>query len=268
MTTEECIPEIDDDMPEDDLYNNFNALVALKLNELKVDDFFIGDERHGSPIPHELERTIHIRKPVYVLISHDGTEPRLKLDLVGERYGHDDGFFYGCVLYNPEIFKLGATPSEDELIFHEWPTFNSFNGIRTQFIRSEIEEIFEWDLRLVNLDNDAHVVGGGMWRDYSTMSYSTVVDDVEMRDALVEGANADRAFFRPMIWDDLSRLSTAPHGSIAASILRNLAFAPEEQRIDTMLIKDARERLSGVVEFVCSELEKTNSSLNERGIEL
>jgi hypothetical protein len=30
----------------------------------------------------------------------------------------------------------------------------------------------------------------------------------------------------------------------------------KEQRIDTLLIKDARERLSGVVEFVRSELEK------------
>ena len=124
-----------------------------------------------------------------------------------------------------------------------------------------------WDLRVVESDNNAHVVGGGVYRYYPTTTYSATVDDIEMRDALLEGAIRDQAFFKPMIWDDLSHLSAAPHGSIAATIVRNLAFAPDEQRIDTLLIKDARERLSGIVEFVRSELEKTNSSLNRRGIE-
>jgi hypothetical protein len=252
-------------------FDRLNILIREQLEILKVLDFEIKDLCcNNINIPLPLQRTIHIRKPVYLRLFNSGKEPQLQLNISGEWFGFDDGFFEGCEIEHPEIFKLGATPFDDELIYQsdDLATFNSFNGVKTRFVNEERErEMWEWYLRVVVSDNDAHVVGGGNSRDYPTTSYSATVDDIEMRDALLEGAIRDQAFFKPMIWDDLRQLSAAPHGSIAATIVRNLAFAPEEQRIDTLLIKDARERLSGVVEFVRTELEKTNSSLDRRGIE-
>jgi hypothetical protein len=40
-----------------------------------------------------------------------------------------------------------------------------------------------------------------------------------------------------------------------------------DQRIDTLLTIDARHRLKGVVELVNSEIEKTNASLEIRGLD-
>jgi hypothetical protein len=82
-----------------------------------------------------------------------------------------------------------------------------------------------------------------------------------------EGANHESAIFKPAIWDDLSQLSAAPHGSIAGTILRNLARAPEDSRLDTLFLKDVHERLDGIVDFVRRELEKTATALGERGLD-
>jgi hypothetical protein len=125
----------------------------------------------------------------------------------------------------------------------------------------------EWGIRLVKSKNEIHVISGGRDRDYETRFYSASVDDEEIRDALFEGTNRNTSFFKSLIWDDLSQLSAAPHGSIAGTILRNLALAAEEQRLDTLLMKDVRERLDGVVEFVQQELEKTTAALGERGLD-
>ena len=250
--------------------DSLHKLISEKLNELRIENFWVGDEYYkDAPVPYQLEREIYIRKPVYLFVAPKGVDLELKLDIAGEWFGDGPEHVAEFEIANPEVITLGATPEDDRLIIDRdlgWLFFNDLRGVKAQFASSrELEH--EWGLRLVDSDNSTHVVGAGVFRNYPTISYSASVDDAEMRDALLEGTNQRYAFFKPVIWDDLSRLSAVPHGSIAASILRNLAFAPEEKRIDVLLMKDARERLQGVVEFVRSELEKTNTSLGARGLE-
>ena len=68
-------------------------------------------------------------------------------------------------------------------------------------------------------------------------------------------------FFRPEIWDDNSRLVPAPQGSVAATLLRNLAFAPQEHQIDTRLRADIDCRLGGISDFVSTQLADFEAAL-------
>lgn len=77
------------------------------------------------------------------------------------------------------------------------------------------------------------------------------------------GVRDQHEIFKPAVWDDPSYLSPAPHNSIAATILRNLAYAPADQRIDSLLIRDAHKRLKDIVPFVQEELARTLSRLSE-----
>ncbi len=66
------------------------------------------------------------------------------------------------------------------------------------------------------------------------------------------GANSGP--FQPTVWDDSSRLVPAPHLSVAATILRNLAFGKGLDRIDERLLADAERRLEPVLKFYEEQL--------------
>ncbi len=70
----------------------------------------------------------------------------------------------------------------------------------------------------------------------------------EAHQILMHGGEKSGAF-RPIIWDDRSRLVPAPHLSVAATILRNLAFGTKSDRIDELLLADAHRRLKPVIQF-------------------
>jgi hypothetical protein len=80
------------------------------------------------------------------------------------------------------------------------------------------------------------------------------VNSESIAELLAPGCGGENLIFRSAVWDDPSRLSPAPHGSIAATILRNLAFANDDHRIDTLLFRDAEKRLGGIPSFVEAEL--------------
>ena len=129
---------------------------------------------------------------------------------------------------------------------------------------SEIDGMSDWAFQVVRDRNSISVINGGTLHRYNKRTYSAAVDDVEFREALAEGAT-NSCVFASAVWDDLSQLSAAPQGSIAGAILRNLAYAPEERRIDTLLLDNVRRRLQGIVELIRGELETTAAAL---GIEV
>ena len=71
--------------------------------------------------------------------------------------------------------------------------------------------------------------------------------------------------FRPFVWDDPTTLVPARYDTVAATILRNLAFAPEAERIDSMLRHQIQLGLEGLVEFVEAKMEPYNQAI-EAGV--
>jgi hypothetical protein len=246
-------------MERDEVALNFvREIISKALGEKEISNFWPGDEYYSEtgPIPDTLKYTIHIRKPVYLLLTHNGEQIELMIDISGEQ-------FVGSKYREPEVYRRGQTPEEDEVAMP--PVGDGLPGVNVWL--TSCDGAWDWGFRVLKSEGNVYVIGGPVMRDYDTRSYSATINDKEMRDALFEGGNCASSIFKPVIWDDLTRLSAAPQGSIAGAILRNLAGATEEDRLDTLLLKDVREHLEGIVEFVRQELGKTADALRERGLD-
>lgn len=271
MSPEECIKKLEkleeksESSSDDEPALDFLIEAASDIiDKFEIEDFDIGDEYFESkPVPRLLQHTAFIRKRVYLILDYQADKLQLKLDISGERNS------LGFIDNEPEVFKRGDAPNMDEMIM---PCPDAYEGIDVKLMAG-VSRMEDWAYRLVKHtrwagdEEQTYVIGGPEWRRYNTRAYSASLDDDDIKSAIFEGANPLSSEFTPMVWDDLSQLSAAPHGSIAATILRNMALAPEDERIDTILLNDAHKRLNGIVSFVREKLQITNTALFERGLE-
>jgi hypothetical protein len=90
-----------------------NEMISKSLSKNEINDFWPGDEYYNAEvsIPDRLKYIIHVRKPVYLLLTHNGEQIELKLDISGE-YQKCVGFKYR----EPEVYRCGQTPTEDEVV--------------------------------------------------------------------------------------------------------------------------------------------------------
>lgn len=236
-----------------------NGLITEALREQDIVGFWPGDEYfNGTPIPDRLNYTIHIRKTVYLSFTHNGKEMELSITLGGEEIEWTDINFS-----NPEVYRCGSSPDEDEILMPGGD--NTFRGI-SSWLFYDSAEIDDWGFRVVSSEGKVCVIGGPPYQEYDIDYCNAAIFDDRIREILAHGGSTSSTF-KSVIWDDLTQLSAAPHGSVAATILRNWARAPEESRLDTLLLKDLRERLEGIVDFVRQKLGKTADVLRERGLE-
>lgn len=87
---------------------------------------------------------------------------------------------------------------------------------------------------------------------YSIVGAHDLDSDAAQQILMHGGANSGP--FQPTVWDDSSRLVPAPHLSVAATVLRNLAFGKGLDRIDERLLADAERRLKPVLKFYEEQL--------------
>ena len=127
---------------------------------------------------------------------------------------------------NPEVYALGKTPNNDEIVM---PADGCYPGVNVKLLDEENNDMVDWAIRLVRStpydQQETHVIGGADWRNYNVATYSAAIDDPESSHAFYEGTDPKRSFFRPTLWDDLKQLTPASHGSIAAFLIRNFAYA-------------------------------------------
>ena len=69
--------------------------------------------------------------------------------------------------------------------------------------------------------------------------------------------------FRPKLWTDPTRITAAPHGTLAAAILSNLAWAPGDQRIYARLAENANARLQPLINYYDQEIAEFNKGLDQ-----
>jgi hypothetical protein len=104
-------------------------------------------------------------------------------------------------------------------------------------------------ISLLSIDGSAYAVPSMEARLNMRWDWEGVhpLDSDEVRDLLhVDGHSAR---FAPAVWDDRSKFVPAPQATLASTILRNMAFAADGDRLEQLLLADAEERLKPVVDF-------------------
>jgi hypothetical protein len=104
-------------------------------------------------------------------------------------------------------------------------------------------------ISLLSIDGSAYAIPSMEVRLNMRWGWEGVhsLDSDEVRDLLhVDGHSAR---FAPAVWDDRSKFVPAPQATLASTILRNLAFAADGDRLEQLLLADAEERLKPVVDF-------------------
>jgi hypothetical protein len=208
---------------------------------------------------------------VFLVLSHNGAKPDLTLWITPQEertdktpaYLHPFNFEgdYSDT-HIPKIYAMGECTDEDLLLSDGHGKAVYFDEQLGDLISFE-DFLENWDVTLLDIYGKVHVVGNCFWHGIEDwIQYvSASVNSDAVREILGQGSSANGPVFRPEVWDDYSRVTQAPTGSIAATVLRNLAYAPIDQRIDNLLFADARKRLSGLPEFIDGELARTHAAL-------
>jgi hypothetical protein len=89
------------------------------------------------------------------------------------------------------------------------------------------------------------------------------LDTDEASEILLMGFD-DEITFEPIVWDDRNRFAPAPQVSMVATILRNLRYANDEDRLDKLLLADAERRLRPVVQFYEAQRAAFDGAMDER----
>jgi hypothetical protein len=89
------------------------------------------------------------------------------------------------------------------------------------------------------------------------------LDTDESSEILLMGFD-DEIIFQPIIWDDRNRFAPAPQVSMVATILRNLRYANDEDRLDKLLLADAERRLRPVVQFYEAQRAAFDEAMDQR----
>ena len=251
----------------DDLELEFvTEIVSKKLSELGLDGFWFDDEYLTSPpdIPEEITGRIYDRLSLVLMVKFRNNKLELGLSITNkERFEFENGeiFLIDRESGTPQIYKIGNKLKYDKCIvdiFNE----KSLDHWGEQIVKSVLRDN---DIHVIDVQGRLHAING--WQNlhavYSDLQFVAVSDDDSLP-LLTLGSDQGSGVFRADVWDDPARLAPAPHQSIAATILRNLAFAPEALRIDTLLIEDARRRMAGLNEFVEEQLSTFFSSIGEK----
>lgn len=69
--------------------------------------------------------------------------------------------------------------------------------------------------------------------------------------------------FRPNLWTEPNRITAAPHGTLAAAVLSNLAWAQGDDRILARLEKDVNIRLQPLIDYYDREIAMFNENLGK-----
>nr|RAV93456.1 hypothetical protein DBT53_10120 [Aerococcus mictus] len=223
-----------------------------EYNDLSTGEW-AGRPAKESRIPQKIRSAIYDELLVALIVTPDASlRPSLKLKLASRAKQFRDKTLClldeGCA--ENELFQVGLSESEDVALNKS----ESCMGYpyRVTAVTHKLTA-FESSFHLVSQDGELYAISG---LERAMATTPTGLFDPFAEDAdrwLMLGAN-DKNVFRPSVWDDPSRLVPAPQGSIAATILRNRAFAPKEQRIDTLLFDDTERRLEGIAELVESHL--------------
>ena len=148
------------------------------------------------------------------------------------------------------VVEMGGTPSEDVLLPDSWGEY-----------WHEDEQFDVGDIR----GRTWAVEGSQRWSDLdpSTPTLSQRTSEDEILDILMIGSG-DEYDFHPAVWDDPTRFAQAPQTSLAATIIRNVAYAPLEERIETKLAADISRRFDPLLRFFEQELSLLEAALDGR----
>jgi len=248
-------------------------IIGEALEEQGISDFWPGEELNDTnvEIPDKLKHTLYYAMKVFLVLSHNGAKPELALWITPQEEITDKTSAYlrpfnfegdYSDTHIPKIYALGECADED-LLLSEGPGKVVYFDEQLGNLISLFEFIDSWNVNLLDIDGKVHVIGNFFWHGIEDwIQYvSASVNSETVREILGQGSSANGPVFRPGVWDDYSKVTQAPPGSIAATVLRNLAYAPIDQRIDNLLFADARKRLSGLPEFIDGELAKTHAAL-------
>jgi hypothetical protein len=256
-----------------------DRIIEASLEEQGLSEFRPGREftELSISIPDKLKHTIYYRMRVFLIFSRKAGKPELALWITPqcERTEGDSKFLssfnytWACDDHIERTYSIGDSAADDLLLLPDYVGkepqgksiyFDEHLGDLVTF-----EEFMEaWDVTLLDVSGEVHVIGNYFWESSENWGdyESAPVNSGAVKDILVQGSVTNGTVFRSGVWDDYSRLAPAPQGSVAGTILRNLAYAPKDKRIDTLLFEDVRQRLQRLPEFVDVELARTCVALD------
>jgi hypothetical protein len=234
----------------------FLEIISTRLESLGLKGSDLGEDSPVETLSSDFVRTVCIRVPVFVILTTADDKVVLKLDIDNplNKRGHNNQYL--------EVLEIGNELNDDRTLNASW--------IDEAYAENNVEMNVDepgWPYRTFYDGDKLYVIGGDYDRFYPTPIFSSAADSEETVEALSLGSDPREAIFRPAVWDNPSELSYARHRSIAGTILRNLAYAPDDMRMDKQLIADVRRRLAGLTEFVGLKLNETDDLLKSRGFE-
>jgi hypothetical protein len=243
-----------------------DALLKLLQSETNTDDM-VGDEEY---IGYELEKFGMWRNFVEQDDLHFGNSYRVYRNLDLElRYEEKSNKWYPCIL--SRYPSNGSTYSSIPELLPYLEIISACADVNGIFVANKIEpdkyRVFKID-GAYYIDSYSERWPGDESKFKTSWSAGPFrqIDDVDGVHALdgrylsallqSDSEDLESCYFVPLIdnWRDKNERENAyfvkaPNGSLAYYVLKNLAYAPEDERIDQVLIKDAKKKYAMLKEY-------------------